>query len=272
MPTTHVFSKTLKPPLKWAGGKRWLAPKLKPLWEKHLQEYPKARLVEPFCGGLAIALGLIPSKALLNDVNPHIIAFYKNIQQGLLIQNNSFLLLNDAETYYQNRETFNQLIREQQINTNRASALFYYLNRTGFNGLCRFNQKGFFNVPFGQYKTIHYQPDFLAYKDIFANWQFTCLDFQQIVTSEEDFIYVDPPYDVPFVTYAQHGFQWQDQIRLVSWLKQQKGNIIVSNQATERILKLYEANHFDIEIIDAPRRIACNGNREYAKEILAILK
>ena len=56
----------LKPPLKWAGGKRWLVPHLKPLWDKHRHR----RLVEPLCGGLAVTLGLMPSKALLNDITP----------------------------------------------------------------------------------------------------------------------------------------------------------------------------------------------------------
>ena len=61
----------LKPPLKWAGGKRWLVPHLKPVWDKHSHR----RYVEPFCGGLAVALGLQPKSALRNDVNPHLINF-----------------------------------------------------------------------------------------------------------------------------------------------------------------------------------------------------
>ena len=63
----------LRPPLKWAGGKRWLVSHLKPIWQKHQDR----RYVEPFCGGLAVALGLQPARALLNDVNPHLINFYR---------------------------------------------------------------------------------------------------------------------------------------------------------------------------------------------------
>src|SRR5581483_7002706 len=63
---------TIRPPLKWAGGKRWQVPHLKPLWESHSHR----RLVEPFCGGLAVTLGLMPERALLNDANPHLINFY----------------------------------------------------------------------------------------------------------------------------------------------------------------------------------------------------
>ena len=73
---------TLRPPLKWAGGKRWQIPHLRPLWEPHAHR----RLVEPFCGGLAVALGLNPATALLNDANPHLVNFYRWLQRGLRIR------------------------------------------------------------------------------------------------------------------------------------------------------------------------------------------
>jgi DNA adenine methylase len=69
---------TLKPPLKWAGGKRWLASRLRSLWEPHRHR----RLVEPFWGGLAVTLSLAPARALLNDINPHLINFYRWLRQG----------------------------------------------------------------------------------------------------------------------------------------------------------------------------------------------
>jgi DNA adenine methylase len=73
---THLFpspvSKRLDPPLKWAGGKRWLVPYLEKMYRPHRHR----RLVEPFAGGLAVALGLMPERALLNDINPHLISFY----------------------------------------------------------------------------------------------------------------------------------------------------------------------------------------------------
>src|ERR1700682_6565026 len=70
---------SLRPPLKWAGGKRWQVPHLRPLWLPHA----KLRLVEPFAGGLAVTLGLLPERALLNDANPHLINFYRWLQKGL---------------------------------------------------------------------------------------------------------------------------------------------------------------------------------------------
>ncbi len=70
-----------RPPLKWAGGKRWQVPRLRDLWMPHAHR----RLVEPFCGGLAVTLGLSPRRALLNDVNPHLINFYRWARRGLTI-------------------------------------------------------------------------------------------------------------------------------------------------------------------------------------------
>ena len=71
----------LRPPLKWAGGKRWLVPHVRLLWEKHRHR----RIVEPFCGGLAVTLGLMPERALLNDINPHVVNFYRWLKRGLTI-------------------------------------------------------------------------------------------------------------------------------------------------------------------------------------------
>ena len=144
----------LRPPLKWAGGKRWQIPHLRPLWEPHAHR----RLVEPFCGGLAVALGLRPSAALLNDANPHLINFYRWLQRGLRIQ---MPMENDEGLFYRYRDRFNELLGHGQDESEEAAALFYYLNRTSFNGLCRFNRQGLFNVPFGRYARIRYIARFL---------------------------------------------------------------------------------------------------------------
>jgi DNA adenine methylase len=253
----------MTPPLKWAGGKRWLLPDLKPLWEPYRQR----RLVEPFCGGLAVALGLQPDQALLNDVNPHLINFYQWLKQGLVLD---IELANAEALFYSQRERFNRLIREGNGQSQEAAALFYYLNRTCFNGLCRFNQKGEFNVPFGSYKRINYTEDFSAYSEVLAQWEFTCQDFEQLTVAEDDFIYADPPYDVEFRQYSKDGFPWEDQVRLAAWLVKHPGPVVLSNQATDRIVGLYKDLGFDVRYLDAPRRISCTGDRTPAHEVLAI--
>lgn len=253
---------TLRPPLKWAGGKRWLVPYLRLFWKTHSHR----RLVEPFMGGLAIALGLNPKRALLNDTNVHLVNFYNWLKQGLHI---SIELANDTSLYYEHRSRFNQLVRESKSHTEEAASLFYYLNRTGFNGLCRFNSKGEFNVPVGRYKTINYVMDFSQYIEIFQNWEFSASDFSQIQIRDDDLIYADPPYDVEFTSYSPGGFTWADQVRLINWLDSQTVPVIASNQATDRIIRLYEQNGFNITILEGPRKISSNGDRSPAREMLA---
>lgn len=254
----------LTPPLKWAGGKRWLVPHILPHWQPH------RRLVEPFCGGLAIALGLQPRRALLNDVNPHLINFYQELQRGLV---SPLEFENDSDRFYYIRKSFNlwnATANAIKPHAPERAAAFYYLNRTGFNGLCRFNRNGEFNVPFGRYKTINYVHDFTHYQPVLEPWRFTCGDFEGIAIAPDDFIYADPPYDVPFRQYSAGGFSWADQVRLAEWLAQHPGPVIASNQATDRILDLYRSHGFEVNTLPAPRRISCNGDRTPAMEMLAM--
>ncbi len=250
------------PPLKWAGGKRWLLPHLKPLWA--LQS--GRRLVEPFCGGLSVTLGLMPARAVLNDINSHLINFYRCLQEGLVVEEQ---LYNEEVFYYESRKRFNSLVRKGLADSKEAAVLFYYLNRTGYNGLCRFNRKGEFNVPFGRYKKIKYCYDFLPYRDLLKNWSFLTEDFTRIDTDNSDFIYADPPYDVEFTAYSREGFAWEDQVRLVEWLDRHSGPVALSNQATGRILDLYTEFGYSIQFLEAPRKISCTGDRTPAREVLA---
>ena len=259
----QVTPLTPKPPLKWAGGKRWQVPYLQPLWQQHSDR----RLVEPFCGGLAVTLGLMPRQALLNDVNPHVVNFYGWLKRGLVID---LPMRNSESLFYRHRARFNRLLTAGNENTAVAAALFYFLNRTGYNGLCRFNSSGGFNVPFGRYTTINYVRDFSAYGDAFADWTFTCRDFETAPIERGDFVYADPPYDVEFTQYAKDGFSWEDQIRTAEWLARHKGPVVLSNQATPRIMKLYRRLGFTLRTLNAPRRISCNGDRTPAKEVIAL--
>lgn len=253
----------LRPPLKWAGGKRWQLSYLKPLWQPHQER----RLVEPFCGGLAVTLALRPTDALLNDVNPHLINFYAWVARGLSI---SFEMANRRADFYAARQRFNALLAAGGHDTEDAAALFYYLNRTSYNGLCRFNSRGLFNVPFGRYDAIKYRRDFSEYQPLFQRWTFSCVDFERLPLAPGDFIYADPPYDVQFTRYSKDGFDWDAQERAALWLSKHPGPVILSNQATPRIVKLYRSLKFSLRFLDAPRRISCTGDRAPAREVLAV--
>ena len=130
--------------------------------------------MEPFCGGLAIALGLRPERALLNDANPHLMNFYAWIKKGLVA---SIAMENDEKLFYRHRDRFNELIRAGKAHSKESAELFYYMNRTAYNGLCRFNSRGEFNTPFGKYKRISYARSFGPYREAFVDWAFVTGDF-----------------------------------------------------------------------------------------------
>ena len=265
MPAGHAHPTSdaaLRPPLKWAGGKRWQLTVLRPLWAPHASR----RLVEPFCGGLSVALGLRPARALLNDANPHLVNFYQWLQRGLRV---AIELENDSTLFYAHRHRFNDLLATGQERSREAASLFYFLNRTGFNGLCRFNRGGQFNVPYGRYARIAYRRDFAPYREVLAAWAFRAGDFARVPLAPDDFVYADPPYDVPFTAYAQGGFTWADQVRAAEGLARHPGPVVLVNQATDRIVALYESCGYELRFVDAPRRISCTGDRTPAREVIA---
>ena len=89
-------------------------------------------------------------------------------------------------------------------------------------------------------------------------------------STPDDFVYADPPYDVEFRQYAPGGFSWEDQVRTAECLAAHPGPVMLSNQATPRILELYESLGYTLRLLDAPRRISCDGNRTPAREVLAL--
>lgn len=232
------------------------------MWEAHVHR----RLVEPFCGGLAVTLGLRPDRALLNDANPHVMNFYRWLQKGLRVD---IPMENDEALFYQHRARFNALVAGGKTASRETAALFYYLNRTGFNGLCRFNRSGEFNVPFGRYVRIRYTRDFMHYRDAFAGWTLTNTDLEAVPLDPHDFVYADPPYDVEFTQYAKNGFSWDDQERTADWLAKHRGPVVLVNQATPRVESLYRKLGYQVQFLEqAPRRISCTGDRTPAREIM----
>ena len=116
-------SLAVRPPLKWAGGKRWLVRHIAPLWKPEQHR----RLVEPLCGGLAVTLGIMPERALLNDINPHTINFYQWLKKSLRIPMPFDNEDNEPVRFYGYRRRFNELVAAGRENSRQAASLFYYL-------------------------------------------------------------------------------------------------------------------------------------------------
>lgn len=262
---------TAQPFLKWLGGKRALVSKhIKPIYDN---ARPIGKLVEPFCGGLAVSLGLQPEHALLCDTNPYLINLYQVLAQG---HTPAQAYDNTADDYYEARDRFNDLIAKgkwQKTKNGRIemASLFYYINRHCFNGLIRFNSRGQFNAAYGKYKQTWYEP-LDAYCKQFTGWSFINDDFECLTDkiSESDFMYADPPYDATFSNYTKDGFTWDDQVRLAKWLAAAPCTVVASNAATPRICALYRKLGFDVKTIDVARRISCDGNRDDALEMVAV--
>lgn len=213
-----------------------------------------------------MALGLRPERGWLNDANPHVINFYRWLQRGLVID---LPMRNDEALFYRHRARFNRLLEAGAGESAEAAGLFYYLNRTGYNGLCRFNRSGQFNVPFGRYPTITYVRDFGDYASVLSRWTFSAGDLDAVPLERDDFVYADPPYDVEFTAYAKGGFSWADQERTAVRLASHRGPVVLVNQATPRVDALYRRLGYAVRYLDAPRRISCNGDRRPAREIVA---
>jgi DNA adenine methylase len=260
----------LKPILKWAGSKRWLIPLMTELYEP----YRDRTWVDPFCGSLALPLAIQPERALLSDINPHLINLYQAIT--LYSGFKPLDLSNDSQTYYLARAEFNTHIVARSDNWEEQAQLFYYLNYAGFRGLCRFNGDGLFNVPYGDRKQLSYVEDFSDYHKLFQNWRIKRHNYQISChphKCREWFLYLDPPYDSiddkGFTTYSGNPFGWEQQIELIEWASKWDCPTVISNLATDRIVELYERFGYEIEYVEAPRSISCDGNRKKVVEVLA---
>jgi len=239
------------PFLKWAGGKRWLAPSIQ---EK--VGIIAGRYIEPFLGSGAVFFRLHPNTALLNDANTDLIDAYKAIQQDYktvvkhLTQHHG---LHSKEYYYEIRDYAPRCLF-------RRAAKFIYLNRTCWNGLYRVNLNGIFNVPIGTKSSVLLSSDNWAQvSDSLKNAQLSSGDFESIIDQAEngDLIFADPPYTVKhnyngFIKYNEALFSWADQERLSLALiraRRRGADIIATNANHESVRALYESA-FDLHTIE----------------------
>ena len=208
----------MKPFLKWAGGKRWLL--ASPYFATPRIQ---GRYIEPFLGGGAVFFGVLPSRAILSDVNPRLIELYVSVRDH--VEEFESLLRHHAaahsmEYYYEVRgKSFRKPVA-------RAAQLLY-LNRTCWNGLYRVNRRGQFNVPIGTKDTVVFETDdFGAWSASLRSAEIHARDFEVAIDQavEGDYVFVDPPYTVRhnvngFSKYNEHIFSWKDQLRLRSSLE-----------------------------------------------------
>ena len=265
--------------LKWAGGKKKVISEIASL----LPKKGKKRLVEPSVGGGSVFLNLDFDEYLLIDMNKDLINLFniiKNQPEQFISDAQKFFNgdHNQPEIYYELRSQFNQ-----STDPYERSLLFLYLNRHGYNGLCRYNKSGGYNVPFGRYKHPYFPKDELIYFSVKAQKAtFIQGDFETAFSQlqENDVVYCDPPYSPinptsNFTAYAGNSFTDADQERLVTCARaaQKKGiSTLISNHYVEFTRELYkEADRK--KLFQVQRSISQKGKgRVKVREILALYK
>lgn len=232
-------SKTnLKPLIKWSGGK---SDEIK-LFEKYIPDNYDTYL-EAFVGGGSLYFYCNPSKAVINDIHPELIDFYKCIQQGHSNDIYEFMqnTPNDEETYYKIRDTM--VINNELDNAKR----FYYQRKTCFRGMLRYNKLGKFNIPFGKYKTINTEDllnqdyEILLKRTEILNKDFTYLFENDIYNNENNFMFLDPPYDSEFTDYGYCSFGKDEHQKLAECFKNTKIKCLMVIGKTKFIEELYES-------------------------------
>jgi len=266
-----------RPFLKWAGNKYRIIDRVR-------EVLPEGkRLIEPFAGSAAVFLNTDYDHYIINDNNPDLIHLYTILKKegAAFIKKCRYYFtphFNNEEQYYKLRKKFNGT-RDKY----KRAVLFVYLNRHGYNGLCRYNLKGGYNVPFGRYKSPYFpEKEMLIFHKKAKNADFVLSGFEEIIQSAKkgDVIYCDPPY-VPlsasanFTSYSRGGFNMEKQQQLADLANEisTKGiPILISNHNTSFTRKAYD-NANKITKFHVQRFISCNGKkRGTAGELLALFE
>ena len=201
----------------------------------------RGRFIEPFLGGGALYFHLAPREAIINDINEKLIKFYLGVRDNyskvreeldelevLYTQyRNEFDALkakhpNDRvedkneSMYYHLRAQFNGT--EKQYYTD--ATLYYYINKTAYSGMIRYNANGGFNVPFGRYPNLNTDAVTLKHSTLLKRAKIFNVDYSQIfkMATKDDFMFLDPPYDCTFSDYGNQeykdGFNEEEHRRL----------------------------------------------------------
>lgn len=273
----------MKPLLKWAGGKRQIAP----LIQQHMpRDWEQGTYFEPFFGGGAVFLQLMPQKSQISDINPWLIGFYEDVRdrpgalvdeiRGIATGFDALDPLGKQKYYLDIRSRFNAESRSLQ-----SSSMFFALNKLCFNGLYRENSRGHFNVPFGQKKEFPpvNEKDFIEVSLALSRTNILLADFERATLEAQkgDFVYLDPPYipltpTASFTSYSSTGFGLDAQTRLaetMSNLRDKGVRVMMSNSFTPTTERIF--SDFRQVVISAPRNVgAKSSSRGSVSELLVM--
>lgn len=228
----------MNPVLKYRGGKSREIPSF-------LRYIPDDfdRYIEPFFGGGAVYFYLEPDNAILNDVNQRLMTFYTQLKnqyplmreqldeiqtvyernqaefRQLKAQSPDERVANaNEDLYYRMRNQFNHLENPEYLD----GVIYFFINKTAYSGMIRYNNNGEYNVPFGRYPNLNTRLVTQQHSDLLQGAELLNLDYSEVfnMASEEDFIFLDPPYDCVFNDYGNidmmNGFDEAEHRRLAA--------------------------------------------------------
>lgn len=256
----------MNPVLKYRGGKSREIPRF-------LQYIPDDfnRYIEPFFGGGAVYFYLEPDNAIINDLNTRLMTFYQELRnnypemrkqldelQSLYEKNqkeykrlktlspNERVPNANEELYYKMRELFNHPNGEFL-----DGVLYFFINKTAYSGMIRYNNSGEYNVPFGRYPNLNTRLITEQHSELLQRTELYNLDYKKIfdMAQEDDFIFLDPPYDCVFNDYGNidmmNGFDEEQHRRLAEEFKKLPCRALMIIGKTLLTEELYKDYIFD---------------------------
>ena len=215
----------MKPLIKYRGGKSKEIPNIK----KHIPQF-KGRYIEPFFGGGALYFFLEPKNAIINDINSKLIGFYNGVKNDYARLRRE--LDEVEEIYEENRHCFDELKKNHPMEhvedknedfyyrirnmynglaekTYSDALIYFFINKTAYSGMIRYNAKGEFNVPFGRYQHLNTSLVSKEHSVLLSHTQIFNTDYKDTfdLTNTDDFVFLDPPYDCVFSDYGNEEYK-----------------------------------------------------------------
>ena len=260
---------SIKPFLKWAGGKTQLLSELHKYVPNNFNKY-----IEPFIGGGAMFFSLNPHESIIADANEELVITYRQVKIAVEKVIEHLKTFEHNETFYYNLRSLDP----NELEHSYRAARLIYLNKTCFNGLYRVNKKGQFNVPYGKgnnsflnVEALRNASEFLSQTTIITG---DYLDVLRRFATAGDFIFLDPPYypvskHSDFKRYTKEFFYHEDQVRLKQEFDRLVNigcKVVLTNSDHEVILNLY--SDYKIDIIETRRMISSNSKTRTGKDII----
>ena len=262
------MKESIKPILKWAGGKRQLLPQLKKCIPLNYNKY-----IEPFIGGGALFFDLNTKNSIVSDTNNELTNLYSEIAV------NPLKIIKKLKEYKNTKDFFYNVRQQKPARKLDRACRTIYLNKTCFNGLYRVNKKGEFNVPYAASKNVTFvnENNLLQASSLLKKTKILNTSYDLVLkkyAKKGDLVFLDPPY-LPiskfsdFKRYTKEQFRLEDHIKLAKLFEELSKRgcyLILTNSSSSKILDLYK--NFNIKIFDTKRNINSKGNKRFGKDII----